>query len=434
MKKLTRSFAPAAVIAAAVVVMLAGCAELFHGEPAMYRVDFYNNNSLWESKKVEAGLELGSLPETPSMSGYTFTGWYTGSNGSGTEFTSSTIIKESVRLYAAWSGGGDPNNLPPSTPTGVTAAALSSSSIQVSWNGASGATGYRVYRSNSPSGSYSMVEAGTSSAYYTDTGLSPNTTYYYKVSAYNSAGESAQSSSASATTLSGQGGSAPSTPTGVTATALSSSSIQLSWNPVSGATGYIISYTDDFGMHQSEETTGTSYTHTGLSPNTTYLYAIYAYNSAGESTPATVSATTDPAGPGPGATSDTAIVLTSSDSAWTSGELNAASPEMWYTFSVPNNNVTYYLLGRDMYANNDYYTYTSDVSFEIYDTGLNLVTTIDAGNGGVSWRPEGAPGYNYIETTNAAGKWYVKVVPYLGNSAYYGTYAIYFYYGYGYVN
>ena len=84
-------------------------------------------------------------------------------------------------------------------PTGVTATPASSISITVNWSPVTGATGYKVYRNTSSSGAYSHVGTLASTS-YTDSGLSANTTYYYKVSATNSAGESAQSSPVSATT------------------------------------------------------------------------------------------------------------------------------------------------------------------------------------------------------------------------------------------
>jgi chitodextrinase len=118
---------------------------------------------------------------------------------------------------------------------------------------------------------------------YTDTGLSSNTTYYYKVSAYNSYGESSQSSYASATT----GGTAPSTPSSVTASVLglSEGSISISWSSVSGASGYYIyrAYSSSGTYSRVTSTSGTSYTDTYLGLNTTYYYKVSAYNSNGES-------------------------------------------------------------------------------------------------------------------------------------------------------
>ncbi|MDR1215910.1 MAG: fibronectin type III domain-containing protein [Treponema sp.] len=173
----------------------------------------------------------------------------------------------------------------PSVPTGITATAVSSSSITVSWSAVSGATGYRIYWATSSSGSYSQKESVTSTS-FTDTGLSANTPYYYKVSAYNSSGESGQSNYYSATTSSSTpSGSAPSVPTNVTATAVSSSSITVNWSSVSGATGYHIYWaTSSSGSYsQKESVTSTSFTDTGLSANTPYYYKVSAYNDSGES-------------------------------------------------------------------------------------------------------------------------------------------------------
>jgi hypothetical protein len=89
---------------------------------------------------------------------------------------------------------------PPDTPTGVNAAANSAWSITVSWTAVSGATnGYTIYRSTSESGEYTQVATPTTTS-YVNTGLTPNTTYYYKVSAKNIYGESTHSAPVSATT------------------------------------------------------------------------------------------------------------------------------------------------------------------------------------------------------------------------------------------
>lgn len=70
--------------------------------------------------------------------------------------------------------------------TGVKASAVSSSSIKVSWKQVKGASGYYLYRSASKSGTYKKVAdvAKGSTLSKTDTALSSNKTYYYKVRAY----------------------------------------------------------------------------------------------------------------------------------------------------------------------------------------------------------------------------------------------------------
>ncbi len=93
------------------------------------------------------------------------------------------------------------NTPPPAAPTGLTATAVSSSQINLSWNASSGATSYTVYRATSSGGTYTSIGT-TSSTSYSNTGLSAGTTYYYRVAASNAGGTSAQSNTASATTQS----------------------------------------------------------------------------------------------------------------------------------------------------------------------------------------------------------------------------------------
>lgn len=90
----------------------------------------------------------------------------------------------------------------PSAPAGLTAAAISGSQINLSWNGVGEASQYYIYRSNSASGVYTYVGA-VSGTNYNNTGLTPMTTYYYKVQAINSAGSSEYSSPAWVVTLAG---------------------------------------------------------------------------------------------------------------------------------------------------------------------------------------------------------------------------------------
>ncbi|MEW2496990.1 glycoside hydrolase family 18 protein [Streptomyces nodosus] len=96
-------------------------------------------------------------------------------------------------------GGGDPAPTVPAAPAGLSVSSTTSSSVSLSWNTVSGATGYTVYRD----GTKVTAVTGTSA---TVTGLSPATSYSFAVTATNAAGESARSASVSATTGSGNGG------------------------------------------------------------------------------------------------------------------------------------------------------------------------------------------------------------------------------------
>lgn len=102
----------------------------------------------------------------------------------------------------------------PAAPAGLNAAAVSGSRIDLSWNASATATSYNVKRSTNSNGPYSPI-ADPAETSFSDTGLSESTTYYYVVSAVNSAGESADSTHAYATTLAVP----PAAPTGLTASA-----------------------------------------------------------------------------------------------------------------------------------------------------------------------------------------------------------------------
>jgi hypothetical protein len=119
---------------------------------------------------------------------------------------------------------------------------------------------------------------------YIDTGLTASTIYYYKISAYNADGQSSQSSYVSGTTMAG--GSAPSTPTGLTVNTPTASSLSISWTSVSGATGYRLYRSATSGGTYSQiggDMTSVSYTNIGLNTSTTYYYKVSAYNAIGES-------------------------------------------------------------------------------------------------------------------------------------------------------
>ncbi|ALA59766.1 fibronectin type III domain-containing protein [Nitrospira moscoviensis] len=85
----------------------------------------------------------------------------------------------------------------PTVPSNVVATATSASQINLTWNASTdnqGVTGYRIYRNGTQVNTTTTLQ-------YSDTGLSPSTTYAYTVAAVDAAGNvSSQSTGASATT------------------------------------------------------------------------------------------------------------------------------------------------------------------------------------------------------------------------------------------
>lgn len=128
-----------------------------------------------------------------------------------------TASNFSVSAAAGSSGsGGGSCTMAPSAPSGLRGTPASSSVINLSWNADTAPAncsilGYNVYRSTTsgitPSSSNLIAHEVTATS-YSDSGLSPSTTYYYKIQAVDAAGTSATSAQASATTAAPSGGGA----------------------------------------------------------------------------------------------------------------------------------------------------------------------------------------------------------------------------------
>src|ERR1051326_4908774 len=93
----------------------------------------------------------------------------------------------------------------PSTPSNLTATALSSNQIRLNWSDSANESGFKIERSLSATAGFSQIATvGAGITTFTDSGLTQNTTYFYRVRAYNTGGRKSSSYSniASATTFS----------------------------------------------------------------------------------------------------------------------------------------------------------------------------------------------------------------------------------------
>ncbi|MBI5530722.1 MAG: DUF4082 domain-containing protein [Candidatus Doudnabacteria bacterium] len=164
----------------------------------------------------------------------------------------------------------------PSIPANLTAQPVSAAVINLSWSAATdnvGVAGYQIFRDGN-------LVATTTALNYADGGLAAGTQYAYTVAAYDaSLNISAQSGSVSATTLNPDL-SAPSVPTGLTATNVTSSSINLSWSASTDNVG-VAGYKLFRGGVQIATTTALSYSNTGLSASTAYTYNVSAFDASG---------------------------------------------------------------------------------------------------------------------------------------------------------
>lgn len=176
----------------------------------------------------------------------------------------------------------------PAAPS-FTATPASSSQINLAWKSVSQASGY--YIDIVINGAWKQIGnygAGTTGCQVIQ--LAANTTYMLDVGTYNSSG-TAWAASQNATTLMNP----PAAPT-LAATATSSTQITLSWNSVSGASGYLVDQLVNGSWQQigNLSSGNTTCTVSPLSPNTTYTFDVAAYNNGGTVWAASKSATTRP--------------------------------------------------------------------------------------------------------------------------------------------
>jgi len=104
---------------------------------------------------------------------------------------------------SAYSNTSNATTMPatPATPTNLLAQALTTTSIMLTWtDNASNETGYKIERSLDGITWSQVATVGANVTTYTNTGLTKNKKYYYRVVAYNGAGNSAYSNVATATT------------------------------------------------------------------------------------------------------------------------------------------------------------------------------------------------------------------------------------------
>ena len=163
-----------------------------------------------------------------TRAGYVFTGWNTKADGSGTAYKDGASVKNlsstngsKVTLYAQWA---------PIKPHKITNVV---SGVHVYWTAVSGAQKYGLWRSeNGVNGTYKWI-ANPTVAHFTDTKVESGKTYYYKVTVLNtSTNRHSPMSEAIGVTF-------VSTPD-ITLRVNRGAGIGLTWQKVTGATGYAI--------------------------------------------------------------------------------------------------------------------------------------------------------------------------------------------------
>jgi fibronectin type 3 domain-containing protein len=165
----------------------------------------------------------------------------------------------------------------PAPPSGLTITSILSNKVSLSWTDNSGdETGFKIQRKTGATGMYANIKTTAANVTaYNDTAVIDGTLYYYRVCATNGAGDSAFSNEAIGTT--------PLARPHLTATAVSSSEIDLTWIDHSASeTGYLIERkigaTGTWELIAEVGANVQSYGVGGLAPNTRYCFRIRATN------------------------------------------------------------------------------------------------------------------------------------------------------------
>ena len=335
-------------------------------------------------------------------------------------FTGGSGGDTAIQDVLSWTYNTGSNTNPPPAPTNLVATP-GNAQVGLSWSASSGATSYNVQRSTTSGGPYTTIGSPTTNS-YTDTGVTNGTTYYYVVSAVNTAGQSANSSQVSATPQVG----IPPAPTNLVATP-GNAQVGLSWSASSGATSYNVKRSTTSGGPYTTigSPTTTSYTDTGVTNGTTYYYVVAAVNATGQSANSSqVSATPLGVPPAPtnlvatagngqvglswsassGATSYNVQRSTTSGGPYTTiGSPTTTS----YTDTAVTNGTTYYYVvaavnTAGQSANSSQVSATPQLAIPPVPT--NLIATAGNAQVGLSWSASsGATSYNVKRSTTSGG-------------------------------
>lgn len=192
---------------------------------------------------------------------------------------------------------------PPAAPLNLRATSVSQTQVGLAWTlQGTNEDGIRVFRALTSDGTFTEIKvlANGVQAYTDDTGLNPNTSYSYRVLAYNKGGPSAYSNTLVVSTLP----TPPVAPVNLTVTQVAVDTMQLTWTePSSNEDGFSIETSTDGvnfdALPPATVSSGTStYFASSLLRDTQYYFRVRAFNLGGNSSYSNVvAALTSPAAP-----------------------------------------------------------------------------------------------------------------------------------------
>ena len=206
-------------------------------------------------------------------------GWKRFKDTTATSFTDSGVSPNKTETYtircidkngntvSGFNSNGWSKKYTPVAPT-ISKLENTSGGIKISWNKIAGVYGYRLYYKPA-SGGWKRFKDTTATS-FTDSGVSPNRTETYTIRCIDKNGNTVSG-------FNSNGWSRKYTPAAPTISKLENTSggIKISWNKIAGVYGYRLYYkTSSGGWKRFKDTTATSFTDSGVSPNRTETYTI----------------------------------------------------------------------------------------------------------------------------------------------------------------
>lgn len=191
-------------------------------------------------------------------------------------------------------------DVPPISPTDLTATTASSSQINLVWkDNSSNESAFDVERSTDGTSFSKVGEAAANTNAFQNTGLTPATKYWYRVRSRNSQGASDPTNVATATTRDVL----PSNPSNLVASVIDYFSVKLDWSDNSGnERNFTIERSTDGSNFVSVDSVGRNisrFSNKGLKDETTYYFRVRALNAIGYSGYSNVAVVTTPKAPLP---------------------------------------------------------------------------------------------------------------------------------------
>ncbi len=222
------------------------------------------------------------------------------------------------------------DSTPPSAPSGLSTTGSTATSLTVTWTASSdniGVVGYGRYRD----GTLLSTAAGTT---FTYTGLACGTSYTIAVDAADAAGNRSTATQITASTAACGDTSPPSVPSGLVVSAVSGSSVSVSWVGSSDNVG-VVGYGRYLNGTMVSSGAGTSFTFSGLVCGSTYSFAVDAFDGAGNrSAWASVSGSTSACAP-PAGGANVFVSTSGSDAASCSQAAPCLSFNRAYRIAAP---------------------------------------------------------------------------------------------------